>query len=65
MTPLDWTTLAWVIVATSPFSSFSTMSLPRIIAHSVPPLTVFSVAVPLPFLIHFFRSTLDRRPATT
>ena len=42
MTPLDWNTLACVTFDHEPFSSFSTMSLPCIVAHSMPPLTVFS-----------------------
>ena len=44
MTPLDWNTLACVTIDMPPFASFSTMSLPCIIAQSVSPLTVFSVA---------------------
>lgn len=65
MTPLDWNTLACVTIAIPPFSSFSITSLPCIITDSVPPLTVFSIAVPLPALICFLMSSLDRRPATT
>jgi hypothetical protein len=51
MTPFDWNTFACVTVDMPPFSSFSTTSLPCIMAQSVPPLTVFNSAVPLPALI--------------
>jgi hypothetical protein len=48
MTPFDWNTSACVTVAQPPFSSFRT-TLPSLIeAHSLPPATVVSSAVPLP-----------------
>jgi len=49
ITPFDWRTSAMMMSAISPFSSFTVMlDEPFIISHSLPPLTVFSVAVPLP-----------------
>ena len=56
MTPFDWLTSAIVTLDMPPFSSVRMMALPMAVALSVPPLTVFSVAVPLPALMAFQRS---------
>jgi len=65
ITPFDCFTSSMVTAATPPFSSFTTTFVPCIIAISLSPFTVVSVAVPLPALMAFTIAAASMFPATT